>query len=609
MTAADAARLNQAFGLLQQGRIQEAAAITNEVRARSPDCADALHLLALCQGKAGDDAGAAASFEEALRLAPQDSRLLGNFANHLRRTGRLAEAIDFYRRALNIAPGQGESWTNLGLALIEAGKTAGACEALDRAVVLRPQSSDTWQALGAARRAAGDLDAAESALRRAVTADAGNGAAWTSLGVVRRLLGDPTDALRCYVSARRAGFAGPEIDDAEASAHLDLGEQQRALELARRLTAGAPAYVPGHSLLAHLLWEHGASLAPAEDPLETFRVAVAAQPRHRAMRAELLRLLVEAGLAEEALAHVRALRTDGDTPLLMATEAHALEMLGEIQAAGDLFARAHAAAKPAEAGLLNLYVRHLLKAGQPGMAAERALEALARGPHNQPALAYLGLAWRLTGDAREQWLCDYERLISEIDIDVPDGFADETEFLRALESTLVTLHTARREPVNQSLRGGSQTSGVLFGRRDAVIAALREAMTRAVTGYLERLPEDASHPFLGRKSGRVRFSGSWSVRLRSSGRHVNHFHQQGWISSAFYVSLPPSVARPSEGSTAGFLQFGEPPVELGLGLGPRRVLQPRVGRLVLFPSYFWHGTVPHADDAPRLTVAFDAVPA
>jgi hypothetical protein len=60
---------------------------------------------------------------------------------------------------------------------------------------------------------------------------------------------------------------------------------------------------------------------------------------------------------------------------------------------------------------------------------------------------------------------------------------------------------------------------------------------------------------------------------------------------------------------AGCLQFGEPPTELGLGLGPRRIIKPRAGRLVLFPSYLWHGTLPFTDDAPRMTVAFDVVPA
>jgi hypothetical protein len=35
---------------------------------------------------------------------------------------------------------------------------------------------------------------------------------------------------------------------------------------------------------------------------------------------------------------------------------------------------------------------------------------------------------------------------------------------------------------------------------------------------------------------------------------------------------------------------------------------PAVGKLVLFPSYFWHGTVRFTANRPRLTVAFDVVP-
>jgi hypothetical protein len=31
--------------------------------------------------------------------------------------------------------------------------------------------------------------------------------------------------------------------------------------------------------------------------------------------------------------------------------------------------------------------------------------------------------------------------------------------------------------------------------------------------------------------------------------------------------------------------------------------------LALFPAYMWHGVVPFEDERPRLTVAFDVVPA
>ena len=38
-----------------------------------------------------------------------------------------------------------------------------------------------------------------------------------------------------------------------------------------------------------------------------------------------------------------------------------------------------------------------------------------------------------------------------------------------------------------------------------------------------------------------------------------------------------------------------------------RVIQPKEGRLVLFPSYMWHGTIPFSS-GERLTAPFDVVP-
>ena len=93
------------------------------------------------------------------------------------------------------------------------------------------------------------------------------------------------------------------------------------------------------------------------------------------------------------------------------------------------------------------------------------------------------------------------------------------------------------------------------------------------------------------------------MKLASAGFHTNHIHSQGWISSALYVSLPDDL-REREGS----IQFGVPPVEMGLALAPRRVVAPEVGVLLLFPSYMWHGTIPFTSTQPRLTVAFDLVP-
>jgi hypothetical protein len=78
----------------------------------------------------------------------------------------------------------------------------------------------------------------------------------------------------------------------------------------------------------------------------------------------------------------------------------------------------------------------------------------------------------------------------------------------------------------------------------------------------------------------------------------------GWLSSAYYVQVPPSVTGDSRD---GWIKFGEP--DLDLEQKPEHFVQPVAGRLVLFPSYMWHGTVPFKGREARLTLPFDVVPA
>jgi len=63
-----------------------------------------------------------------------------------------------------------------------------------------------------------------------------------------------------------------------------------------------------------------------------------------------------------------------------------------------------------------------------------------------------------------------------------------------------------------------------------------------------------------------------------------------------------------EAAREGWLKFGEPAPEFGPRFGPRRLVRPRPGRLVLFPPYLWHGATPFASDQSRMTIAFDVAP-
>ena len=187
-----------------------------------------------------------------------------------------------------------------------------------------------------------------------------------------------------------------------------------------------------------------------------------------------------------------------------------------------------------------------------------------------------------------------------------DGGRTAADYAADVAATLDPLHRSQAAPGDQSLRGGTQTSGALFDRPDPAIQAFRSAVLDAAERAIADLPDDPAHPFLRRKAKRLGVAGSWSVRLSAAGHHIPHVHHQGWMSSAYYARLPESVAAENE-QHQGWIQFGVPPAILGLDLAPRRVVQPKPGRLVLFPSYLWHGTIPF-ESGDRLTAAFDFLP-
>ncbi len=78
------------------------------------------------------------------------------------------------------------------------------------------------------------------------------------------------------------------------------------------------------------------------------------------------------------------------------------------------------------------------------------------------------------------------------------------------------------------------------------------------------------------------------------------------MSSAFYIETPDSALESAD--RQGWIRFGQPPFSTNPPLAADHFVKPKPGRLVLFPSYMWHGTVPFEGDEPRLSMAFDLAP-
>jgi len=218
----------------------------------------------------------------------------------------------------------------------------------------------------------------------------------------------------------------------------------------------------------------------------------------------------------------------------------------------------------------------------------------------------LSIASRMMEDGRDEAINRYDSLVRIFDLEPPQGYSDMASFNAELNASLDRLHPKTREFIEQSLRGGTQTPHHLFPADLPLVTLLKKRIDEAVARYIAELDEDVTHPLLSRRGKAFRYSGSWSSRLQDNGFHVNHFHPDGWISSCYYVSVPDAVK--DETAKQGWLKFGEPAFDAVLKQPVRRTVQPKQGRLVLFPSYMWHGTVPFHDKAARTTIAFDVVP-
>jgi tetratricopeptide (TPR) repeat protein len=449
----------------------------------------------------------------------------------------------------------------------------------------RTGSARLWQWTALLQRGLDDHAAAlesfaEAARRAPEDAGIANGLARTALEA-----GLPAEHL--FARARTLGPPKSDVLLGHAAARMAAGHGDAAAAELDEILKTVPLWLDGHMQLAQVR----AVLGRPDLATASLERALLAAPGEDALWRTLFDLHVRREDFSALRDAVAGARGAGRGEALWSDhQAITAAELGDVELADRLFA----AERPR---LIVWRIRHLLRSGRAAEALPWIDQGIAgdRAPSVWP---YAAITWRMTGDPRADWLDAGGRLVSVIELgaDLPA--------LDALAARLRILHVARGEYLDQSVRGGTQTDGPLLSRIDPEIRAARAAIIGAVERHIAALPpRDPAHPTLGpRRDRRVRFAGSWSVRLRDAGHHADHVHPLGWISSALYVALPDRAA--GEEPEAGWLMLGSPQAALGLDLPPMRVIEPKPGRLVLFPSWMWHGTRPFAA-GERLTMAFD----
>ncbi len=510
----------------------------------------------------------------------------------LRERGRLSDAMLIARELVRRDVHSSRARRALGELLLQKGQPGEALTSLALCIDLDPRDAvahnHRGRALNNLRRPAEALEAFECALRL----DATYADAWHNMGHVRRLQGD-------LPAAQSALLKALELDPTLVPARHKLGMvylAQGEYVLAEQALQQAHAAAPKHAsvIIAYGIALH--HLARYEEALEVYRRALDLDQRDLEAHANIAITLHELNRFDEAVEHYRV----------------AVELA------------------PQDPSLPPKLCDALLAASQPQAALLVAEQTLERMPGLAGAIAARVVA--LTHQGRDeqvaQWL-DYQQLIFRERIEHMAGYESLLGFNQSLASFVSSHPTLRYERTGNATRKGGHTGDLLSGYKGPV-AALERYVQLALERVRQTLRESDTRYGVTTPS-RWRLN-MWAVVMNRYGHQLPHIHPTAWISGVYYAVLPatvglsqgqldtldvaahPVAAEPDcaldapDPDHGGWIEFGRPPDDI---VGPRvpatRLICPKPGDLVLFPSYFFHRTIPYDDPQPRISIAFDAI--
>ena len=484
------------------------------------------------------------------------------------RRGQLDDAKRLYQRVLEADPAHVRALMLSGVLERERGNLTVSLELLQRAGQIAPGDAQVAGHLAITFMAVNELTNADAALRRAIAADPGDLPALANLGALLQHRGLLHEAIEIY---RR--YLELQPDDVEVRSNLanslaDAGEGSQAL---MELDAGLDQF-PGQPLL---LATRGAVLCSME------HFAEAVEPLERALQ---INSADDMALINLALARRRLGQPEQATEALRAAT------------------RCNPDNARATADLANLY----LSSGRADESCELCEKFLLYHPDERLVLGTYPYALRAAG--REQVadrLLDYERLLGVYDIDAVNGFDSMSDLNAALAQSILGHRSLIDSPVSKSTTGGAQT-GELDAEQVPGLAALVAEINVRIGQFVAscQANELGEHPAMLAASERWTLR-IWATVLSAGGHQAPHIHPLAWLSGVYYVALPDDMA--AERPTAGCLEFGQPPARMGVTDRVRPVA-PREGRLVIFPSYFYHSTREFVSHEPRISIAFDVMP-
>ena len=559
---------------------------------------ETLQLLGALNHKLGNFHEALDYLHRSLALNGQQAHVINTAGNVHKALGEHEEAARHYRNAMQLKADYLDPYINLSQMLILQADWRAAEQVLDLA---EQKLHKHWQILrikALLLREKGNFEASTLILQEANRLRPKTASVLHDLGLSNRLAGFPNQALIYYRELETLGYQSEVFFHNYANALNDLSSNEQALEYYSRALALNP--LARETLLnwCDLMWESGYG----KDMFAAYAKAI----EHKNATIEIYYDYLKKLLRTDVLSLARDVFEQMQQHYLE----HNLTKLSKLA-----LQRAQKYFSIDVTQLVGVFedkqlilddkleaIEYILECAEYEFALEQLQKLKKSKPDDQWLLALLHTCSRLLPN-KPAIFPPLEDYVFEYALNPPSGLTMD-EFIEQLSVYLLSLHSSKEQPLEQTLHKGTQTRGNLFNIEHPLLTHIQSEYRKAVKQYqqqLSHLPE--LYPGFWQNAD-TEFSGSWSVALKQNGYHNHHIHPMGWLSSACYIVLPHIC----EQNNQGYFQVGIPNLaNNGLKLSPLREVKPELGKLVLFPSMLWHGTVPFDENALRLSIACDIV--
>jgi tetratricopeptide (TPR) repeat protein len=236
----DSAAFSSAASELRAGRLDEAAALLQQVLATTPDHAESLEKLGIIRFQLNDPAGAEELLRKAVAAYPENESAWNNLGVVLEARGGFAEAEECYRRAIALNPQRGALHFNRGNTLRSLGRWAEAEASFRQCIALDGTHAHARHNLGALLKEKGERAEAEQLFRETIALAPEMVDAHVNLGSALQALGRDEEALAAYEEALRISPGYADALAGEVSVLDRLGRVQEACARIRPLMETAP---------------------------------------------------------------------------------------------------------------------------------------------------------------------------------------------------------------------------------------------------------------------------------------------------------------------------------------------------------------------------------